>query len=66
MLEVAKNRANGVVDHLVGLYYEKETRRLKNDPAENIIYGWREIPTAAPLFEDLPEDFNESNWYDKD
>lgn len=66
VLEVAKNRANGVVDHLVGLYYEKETRRLKNDPAENIIYGWREIPTAAPLFEDLPEDFNESNWYDKD
>jgi hypothetical protein len=24
----------------VPLYYEQETKRLKNSPAENKIYGW--------------------------
>ena len=42
VIEVAKNRAYGVVDYLCGMYYEKESRRLKNDVAENRIYGWRE------------------------
>lgn len=64
VLEVAKNRSNGVVDHIIGLYYEKETRRLKNEEAENIIYGWRETPTEAPIFkEDLPEDMPDEVWY---
>ena len=64
VLEVAKNRSHGVVDHVIGLYYEKETRRIKNDPAEFVIYGWRETPTQVPLFEleDLPPD---ENWFDK-
>ena len=66
VMEVAKNRSEGVVDLLIGLYYEKETRRLKNDPAENIIYGWREKPTEAPIFDDdLPEDLPEDTWYNK-
>ena len=65
VLEVAKNRSNGVVDHIIRLYYERETRRMKNEQAENIIYGWREIPTPAPIFpEDLPEDLPEDTmWY---
>ena len=40
VLEVAKNRQMGVVDHLVGMYYEIESRRLKNTIAEHIVYGW--------------------------
>lgn len=40
VLEVAKNRQMGVVDHLVGMYYEMESRRLKNSIAEHIVYGW--------------------------
>lgn len=64
VLEVAKNRSQGVVDHTIRLYYEKETRRMKNEPAENIIYGWREAPTEAPIFkEDLPEDMPDEVWY---
>ena len=64
VLEIAKNRSQGVVDELIGLYYERETRRMKNDPAENIIYGWRETPTQAPIFEeDLPEDLPDEFWY---
>ena len=42
VLEVAKNRQMGVVDHLVGMYYEMESRRLKNSIAEHIVYGWQE------------------------
>lgn len=42
VLEVAKNRQFGIVDYLVGMYYEIESRRLKNSIAEHIIYGWQE------------------------
>lgn len=46
VLEVAKNRQMGVVDHLVGMYYEMESRRLKNSIAEHIVYGWQEEPNV--------------------
>lgn len=40
IVEVAKNRQMGIVDHLVGMFYEVESRRLKNDIAEHVVYGW--------------------------
>ena len=46
VLEVAKNRQMGVVDLLVGMYYEIESRRLKNSIAEHIVYGWQEEPNV--------------------
>lgn len=49
ILEVAKNRQFGIVDHLVGMYYEQESRRLKNSIAEHIIYGWQEEATPQEL-----------------
>ena len=57
VLEVAKNRSLGIVDQLIGLYYEPETRRIKNEIAENIVYGWKEEPTQMTLdpYEDLPD-----------
>lgn len=42
VLEVAKNRQMGIVDHLVGMFYEMESRRLKNTIAEHVVYGWAE------------------------
>jgi len=59
VVEIAKNRSLGVVDHLVGLYYEPETRRIKNDPAENIVYGWSDNPVQTSFdtdLDDLPPD----------
>lgn len=59
VIEVAKNRSLGVVDHLVGLYYEPETRRIKNTLAESIIYGWNDEPTQTSFdteLDDLPPD----------
>lgn len=57
VLEIAKNRSLGIVDQIIGLYYENETRRIKNEIAENIVYGWKEEPvqTALDPYEDLPE-----------
>lgn len=51
VLEVAKNRQFGVVDHLCGLYYECESRRLKNSIAEHIIYGWQDEPRQVEAFD---------------
>lgn len=49
-LEVCKNRMFGIVDYLVGMYYEIESRRFKNTPTENVIYGWQtnEQPLMQP------------------
>lgn len=42
VLEVAKNRMYGVVDKLIGFYYETESRRFKNEEYECIKYGWED------------------------
>ena len=49
VIEVCKNRSLGVVDLLVGMYYEVETRRFKNEVAEHINYGWIEQPVQQTL-----------------
>lgn len=54
VIEVCKNRSMGVIDLLVGMYYEVESRRLKNEISENIVYGWQEQPTQL-TFEPAPE-----------
>lgn len=53
VIEVCKNRSMGVIDLLVGMYYEVESRRLKNEISENIVYGWQEQPTQL-TFEPAP------------
>lgn len=42
VIEVAKNRDLGIVDYLVGLYYEIESKRFLNDFTDNPCYGWQE------------------------
>lgn len=49
VVEVAKDRQFGVVDYFAGMYYEPESRRLKNSVAEHIIYGWEETPTQIEM-----------------
>ena len=56
VIEVAKNRQFGIVDHLVGMYYEMESRRLKNSIAEHIVYGWQEEPNVY----EQPQDESQS------
>ena len=40
VIEICKDRDLGNRDVYVPLWFEKETKRLKNDPAEYIHYGW--------------------------
>lgn len=54
VIEVCKNRSMGVIDLFVGMYFEVESRRLKNEISENIVYGWQEQP-AQLTFEPTPE-----------
>lgn len=49
VIEISKNRMYGVCDVLVGLHYELESRRFKNDPNENIQYGWEREPTQGKM-----------------
>jgi len=42
VIEICKDRDNGTQDILVPLYFEIETKRLKNEISEYIRYGWEE------------------------
>lgn len=62
IVEVIKHREFGEAEgHIYKLYYEPESRRLKNNVAENVIYGWYEQPTQSAIFNgsdefDIPSD----------
>lgn len=64
VIELCKNRSFGVVDYVVGMFYEQESRRLKNSVAEHIIYGWEseEAPMqiAMPVVENAEDAFDEN------
>lgn len=49
VIEIAKDRDGGNQDIFIPLWYEVETKRLKNDPTENKIYGWDTSDGFAPL-----------------
>lgn len=52
IVEVIKHREFGEAEgHIYKLYYEPESRRLKNSVAENVIYGWYEQPTQRAIFD---------------
>ena len=40
VIEVMKNRDLGVQDEIFGLYFEPESKRMKNTLSENRLYGW--------------------------
>jgi hypothetical protein len=39
-IEVCKNRDLGIMDFMVGLHYEKESKRLLNEENDNPVYDW--------------------------
>lgn len=49
VIEVAKNRMYGIVDLMVGMQYEIESRRFKNDVNENVQYGWELEPVQGTM-----------------
>lgn len=55
VVEVCKNRSYGVVDYLVGMFYEVETKRFKNYKAEHIVYGWQDEPQQVEMVREAEE-----------
>lgn len=51
VIEVCKERMYGIVDMMVGMHYEIESRRFKNSPEERVIYGWEEPPQQSSVFD---------------
>lgn len=49
IVEIAKDRENGAVERFIGLYFEKESKRVLNYKGENIHYGWEEYPKQGKL-----------------
>jgi RecA-family ATPase len=42
VIEVCKNRDLGIMDMLIGLFFEIESKRFLNERYENIVYSWNE------------------------
>lgn len=59
VIEIAKDRDGGLQDVFVPLFYEKESKRLKNTPVENKIYGWNKEDDGFSSVEDLEIPFEE-------
>ena len=64
-IEVCKNRDMGIIDVLVGLYYEVESKRLLNEMYENKTFGWQDVEIQKTIqpnlkHEELEEMFNNS------
>lgn len=63
VIEISKNRMYGICDVLVGLHYEIESRRFKNDPNENIRYGWERDPVQGQMsFDAQQQGAMQGNW----
>jgi hypothetical protein len=63
VIEVCKERLYGVVDLMVGMQYEIESRRFKNDVNENVQYGWEIEPTQSTMtFDEPPNPPYNADW----
>lgn len=66
VVEIAKNRVPGIyIGDLVGVYYEPETKRMRNTPVEMFQYGW----DSTPVQQQLPmagEEYVRQHWYNKE
>lgn len=67
VIEVCKERLYGVVDLMVGMHYEIESRRFKNTPDEQIHYGWEQGFTeqyyAQQSYVSPPPTYEQQNEY---
>ena len=57
-IEVAKDRENGAIENFIGLYYEKESKRILNYQGENIHYGWETTQKQKPSLMEVEDDWD--------
>lgn len=46
VVEVAKNRAHGIEDHIAGMFYDVKSKRFLNEKYEDIRYAWETYEDA--------------------
>lgn len=49
VIEICKDRDGGVQDEFIPLWFERETKRLKNSVAENVVYQWQYDEEQPPF-----------------
>ena len=49
VIEICKDRDGGTQDEFIPLWFERETKRLKNSVAENIVYQWQYDEEQPPF-----------------
>lgn len=54
VIEICKDRDGGCQDEFIPLYFERESKRLRNEPYENFIYGWEQADILADVGAGLP------------
>lgn len=54
IIEIVKDRDGGTQDVFIPLWYERESKRLKNDFAENRVYGWEQEKPDTVIDDDNP------------
>ena len=50
VIEICKDRDGGAQDVFVPLWFERETKRLKNGPVDNTVYSWEKVMPEQPPF----------------
>ena len=53
VIEICKDRDGGVQDEFIPLYFEQESKRLRNTPSEYKNYGWLDVVDPAE-YDSLP------------
>lgn len=69
VIEIAKNRVPGhYVGDLVGVYYEPESKRMKNTVSEVFQYGWDTTPAQTQLSFEQESHHEEPDqpWYNRE
>lgn len=62
IVEVIKQREFGEAEgHIYKLFYEPESRRLKNSIAENIHYGWEEQAVQPSIYPSVDDDYSDAD-----
>ena len=54
VIEICKDRESGVIDEFIPLYFERESKWLRNEPYENVVYGWEQADILADIESGLP------------
>lgn len=62
VIEICKDRENGTQDEFIPLWFDAKSKRLKNEPDEYVVYGWKDTYGFAPATEEEQAMFEESIW----